>query len=132
MAALRWLPRIAAAATTLQHCEMPSAPSHDLHLLCQMTIALALCLAFGGRSAFQQLSGAGKAVCKQDECLSALWQLHSTACCLVHWVSAGGVPEELRSKFKPLVLSRVLINLLSAAALLCEEDQAPPPAGVAR
>ena len=132
VAALRWLPPIAATAATLQHCEVQNAPSHDLHLLCRMTIALALCVAYGSRSAVQQQSRAGKAVCEQDECLSALWQLHSTVCCLVHWVSAGGAPEGLCPLFKLPVLSRVLTNLLHGAALLCQEHQAAAPAGVAR
>lgn len=94
-AAVRWLPSL--LAVNGQHLRHPEGAAALLHSTEAAAAALDLAMQVGrGCYAGVQLPGAASAACRAsnwDEQLSALWELHTVACRLVHWLLAGSIPE---------------------------------------
>ena len=134
-AVLRWLPAVAAMQTALEHTELqhsaaqrPGSPSHAAmadrvaQWPSPQTVLLCAVVSSHCVSSVQQAGAAWAAPSPvvQDNCLQALWQLHTMVCRLVHWLAAGRAPRMLPDLTWPLVLTQVLTHLLEASVHLCQ------------
>ena len=143
-AALRWLPSVGAAAAAVEELRPEGNPAADQqqqdsenaqqvkHSAQHLAISTLLLASYLSSSILAGVklpdaAWAARSPALHAECLSSLWQLHTAACRLGHWVAAVSVPPALcMALARPSSLARMLLEMLEAALLL--ERTAPAAA----